>query len=151
MLEVFLPRYGTRAAQIQHEPMTWGVSRSVRAGLRQGSINCKALSVNELKELVERRPAKFKKGIIPSAERKQLAQEWTSKVDVTSLDDIIVSIETENLAKLYEKYNVPTLVNLAVDQPPGVYRWMYCQLNSASTQESRDEKSNQILQLVDRY
>ena len=34
---------------------------SVRAGLRQGSINYKALSFNELKELIERRLAKFKK------------------------------------------------------------------------------------------
>ena len=61
---------------------------------------------------------------------------------MSSLDDIIVSIETENLAKLYEKYNVPALGNFDVDRPPGVVRWLYCQLNSTSTQESRDEKLN---------
>ena len=128
-----------------------GVGHSVRADLRQGIVNYTALSFEELKGLIERKLANFKKGIIPIEERQRLAEQWTNDVDVNSLDDTIVSIETESLAKLYEKYNVPALRNLAVDRPPGVYRWMYCQLNSASTQESRDEKSNQILQLADRY
>ena len=127
------------------------MGHSVRADLRQGIVNYTALSFEELKGLIERKLANFKKGIIPIEERQRLAEQWTNDVDVNSLDDTIVSIETESLAKLYEKYNVPALRNLAVDRPPGVYRWMYCQLNSASTQESRDEKSNQILQLADRY
>ena len=128
-----------------------GGGYSFRADLREGAINYTALSFEELKSLVERKLANFKKGIIPIEERRRLAERWTCDVDVNILDDTIVSVETENLAKLYEKYNVPALGNLVVDRPPGVYRWMYCQLNSASTQESRDEKSHQILQLADRY
>ena len=89
--------------------------------------------------------------MIPQEERRKLAEDWSKEVDLNLLDTMILAIEAEVLAKRYEKMNVPALVHLEVDRPEGVYRWMYCQLNSASTAESRDEKTHKIKQLVDRY
>ena len=65
-----------------------------------------------------------------------MAEGFADKVNKATMDDTMLSIEAEQMAKRYERYNVPTLGNLQVDRPDGVYRWMFCQLNSASTKES---------------
>lgn len=123
----------------------------MRADTWSGAINYTQLRSDEVEELMERKLAQFKKGVIPHEERRKLAEDWSKDVDLDSLDATILAIEAESLAKRYEKMNMPALGHLEVDRPAGVYRWMYCQLNSASTEESRDEKTHEIKQLVDRY
>jgi hypothetical protein len=116
-------------------------------------MNYAPLTYEELKEQMERKLAKFKGGLIPQLHREKLADEWASDeiIDPSELDPTIVSIEAEALAKRWERYNAPALGEVPITRPNGVYRFMYCQLNSASTNESRELKSEEILTLVDKY
>ena len=123
----------------------------MQADTRSMAINYLQLRFEEVKELMERKLAQFKKGVIPHEERRKLAEAWSDEVDLDLLDETILAIEAESLAKRYEKMNMPALGHLEVDRPAGVYRWMYCQFNIALTQESRDVKTNEIKQLINRY
>ena len=100
---------------------------------------------------MERKLANFKKGVIPGINRARLARQWSLEADMEELDPAVLAIEAEAIAKQWEKMNVPTLGRLEEDRLSGTFRIMYCQLNSASTKESRTEKTHQIKQLADRY
>ena len=97
---------------------------------------------------MERNLAQFKKGVIPHKERSSLAKGWSKDGDLDSLDATILAIETESLGRRYKKMNVPVLGHLEANQPAEVYCWMYCQLNSASTEEPRDENTHEINWLI---
>ena len=88
-------------------------------GLR--TINYAKLGFEEVKELMERKLAQFKKGVIPQYEKRKLAEDWSEEVDVDLLDAQILAIEVESLAKRYEKINVPALGHLEADRPEEVY------------------------------
>ncbi len=94
------------------------------------------LRYDELKELMEKKLACFKKGLIPHSDRCSLAESWSTVVDVSTLDPIVVTLEANALAKRWERYNVPVVGSITTNRPAGVFRWMYCQLNSASSQET---------------
>ncbi len=55
------------------------------------------------------------------------------------------------IAEDYERRNVPPLGNLPLDRPEGAYRFMFCQLNGASSKETKEIKSFQVQQLVNKY
>ena len=100
---------------------------------------------------MEKKLAGFKKGLIPKVDREELAESWAEEIDVAKLDPLIVAIEADAIAKQYEKVNVPTLGGLPLDRPGGVQRWMYCQMNSMSSVEARDEKSEEVLHLARKW
>ena len=87
----------------------------MRADMRSRAINYTQLRFEEVKELMERKLAQFKKGVIPHEERRKLAEDWSKDVDLDSLDATILAIEAESLARRYEKMNVPALGHLEVD------------------------------------
>ena len=74
-----------------------------------------------------------------------MAEGFADKVNKATMDDTMLSIEAEQMAKQYERYNVLTIGNSQVDHMEEVYRWMYCQLNSALVKESRDIKYHEIM------
>ena len=65
-----------------------------------------------------------------------MSEDYADKVNTATLDDTLLSIETQQMSKKYEQYNITTLNNLQMDRPDGVYRWMYCQFNSTLTEEN---------------
>lgn len=67
-------------------------------------------------------------------------EDWSEDVDLESLDATILAIEAESLARRYKKMSVPALDCLEINQPARVYRLLYCQLNSALTEESRERR-----------
>ena len=50
-----------------------------------------------------------------------------------------------------KKSIVPRIGNLASVRPDGVWRWMYCQINSFSAGATREMKIKKVLALIDKY
>ena len=86
----------------------------------------KRLTYNEVKEKMEKKLAKFKKGLIPREERLRMAEEYASIGDLDNIDETILEIESIEMAKRYARYHVPVLGDVLRSQPAGTYRWMYC-------------------------
>ena len=89
---------------------------------------------------MERKLAQFKKGLIPHEERRKLSEDWSKDVCLDLLNTTILAIEAESLAKRLNNMNMTACGHLEADIPEGVYCWVYCQLNSTSTVESREKK-----------
>ena len=89
--------------------------------------------------------------LIPRDEIEVMAAEWGEGVDFAALDPRIVEIEAAWLAKHYERSHVKELGLLTPARPDGVVRWMYVQVNSASSDDARLWKTSEIQQLVEEY
>ena len=50
------------------------------------NVNYTRLSYNDVKGLMEKKLAGFKKGLIPKVDREELAESWAEEVDVAKLD-----------------------------------------------------------------
>jgi len=98
---------------------------------------------------MERRLAGMKGGGIPRKEARRLAKEWCGHVELGVIDQRIMDIEAENLAKEWKLWHVKEYGNMARERPDGVWRIMGGQLNSASTAEVRDRKITEISKIVD--
>ena len=57
----------------------------------------------------------------------------------------------EHLRQQRRKAEVPRIGNLASLRPDGVWRWMYCQVNSFSEGATRDAKLSKIAHLIEQY
>ena len=60
-------------------------------------------------------------------------------------------MEAKNLEKRHRLTHVPELGQLEQERPGGVHRWMMCQVNSASTEETKALKTSQIKDLIQEY
>ena len=108
----------------------------MRAHTQSGAITYTQLSFEETKELMEHILTYFKEGVMPHKEREKLTRDCSMDVAIDSLD---------------KKMNVLARGHLEADQPSGIYRCVYCRHNNTSTDESRDEQTNEIKQLVGCY
>ena len=88
---------------------------------------------------------------IPRGEIEVKAEEWGEGVDFSVLDPRIVKIEAAWLAKQYKLSHVKESGNLTPTRPDGLIRWMYVQVNSASSDDVRLRKTLEIKQLVEEY
>ena len=59
----------------------------------------KRLTYKEAKEKMERKLAKFKKGLIPREERLRMTEEYASIRDLDNIDETILEIESIKMAK----------------------------------------------------
>ena len=57
----------------------------------------------------------------------------------------------EHLRQQLRKAEVPRIGNLASLRPDGVWRWMYCQVNSFSVGATRDAKLRKVAQLIEQH
>ena len=85
---------------------------------------------------------------IPRGKIDVMAEEWGAGVDFSALDPRTVEIEAAWLAKQYKRSHVKELGNLTPKQPDSVSRWMYLEVNNASSDDIRLQKSGEIKQLV---
>ena len=85
---------------------------------------------------------------IPRGEIEVKAEEWGEGVDFSVLDPRIAKIGAAWLAKQYKLSHVKESGNLTPTRPDGVIRWMYVQVNSASSDDIRLRKTGEIKQLV---
>lgn len=88
---------------------------------------------------------------IPQEDIDEMAGDWSKGVDFASLDPRIMAIEAAALVKQYNRTHVKELGNLTPSRPDGVLRWMYVQVNSASSEDVRVRKTAEIKDLVEQY
>ena len=62
-----------------------------------------------------------------------------------------MTIEATEMAKRFARYHVPVLGELPLERPSGMYRWMYCQINGTSSEDSRLTNSREILTLARKW
>ena len=93
----------------------------------------------------------FKKGLVPDGGCLPMTKECSKEVDINTLNGTILAIEVKHDAKRCERYHVRILRSIETNKPSGYYCMMYYQLNSTSTENSRNLNSNDIMLLVDRY
>ena len=84
----------------------------------------KRLSHEEIRETLERRLGRYKKGLIPREDRLKMALEYAKETKLEDIDERILEIEASLIAKRYVQYNVPTLGKIPDEKPEGVFRWM---------------------------
>ena len=92
----------------------------------------KPLNYTDIKKMMERKLAGFKKGLISRDVIDKLLDEYAKECDISHLNEIILANKVESIAQEYEKWYITALGDLPVDQPAGVYQWMSYQLIGAS-------------------
>ena len=90
-------------------------------------------------------------GQISFKDAEGLAETWAEGATLSDIDPKIMEIEATNMAKQWARWHVPELGDLVEERPDGVYRFMLCQLNSASTEETKVRKLQEMGELVDKY
>jgi hypothetical protein len=88
---------------------------------------------------------------LPKKDIRQIAEQWSQESKMEIYDPTIVALEAKFLVKRHRRSHVPELGKLERQRPSGVHRWMMCQINSASTEETREIKTDQIRELVEEY
>ena len=88
---------------------------------------------------------------IPLKEATGLAESWAEGASLSNIDPKITEIEAANMAKQWARWHVPVLGDLTDERPDGVHRFMLCQMNSVSSEETRVRKLHELGQLVDKY
>ena len=88
---------------------------------------------------------------LPKKDIRQMAEQWSLESRLATYDPVIVALEAKFLDKRHRLTHVPELGRLERKRPSGVHRWMMCQINSASTEETKEVKTEQIRELVEEY
>ena len=88
---------------------------------------------------------------LPKKDIRQMAEQWSLESRLATYDPAIVALEAKFLDKRHRLTHVPELGRLERKRPSGVHRWMMCQINSASTEETKEVKTEQIRELVEEY
>lgn len=78
-------------------------------------------------------------------------EEWSFDRQLANLDVCIVRGSLEYAQVQIDKSKVPRVGNLASVRPDGVWRWMYCQINSFSSGGLRETKIRKVISLIDKY
>jgi hypothetical protein len=82
---------------------------------------------------------------------KEAIEEWVFDRSLHGLDRDVVRGSMEYLRHQLHKAEGPRIGNLAAVRPDGVWRWMYCQVNSFSVGTTRDSKLRKIVNLLEQY
>jgi hypothetical protein len=110
------------------------------------------IGYEDAKTWMERRLAAMKSNV-PNWAATALAGEWQSRLspDLTNLNKGIAEIEATNLARHYTHWHIPCLGQMEQQQPDSLFRFLGCQLNSASLMEVRMRKVDKLTRLINNW
>ena len=109
------------------------------------------LSYEDIRKIMERRLTLQKRELLTEREIGNIVQDWEDGRREEEIDKRIIASEARRMEKKFKKYNVPMLGNMPREKDEGRCRFLYCQLNNASTKVVRDIKMDTVQRLNDRY
>ena len=94
----------------------------------------------DIKNMLDRRQAIYKKGALTDREIKLLVQEWHDRRAETELDQAIVDMESKAMATKLQKYNVERLGDIPTEREDGTMRVLVNQMGGCASKEIRELK-----------
>lgn len=123
-----------------------------RGMVNEGTRGVPRMSYEDIRSIMDRKLAQQKRGILTDAEVASIVKSWQDKqLEEEEVDVEIVEREVRRLEKKFQKFNVPMVGSMPIERPDGVFRVMYCQLNSCSGKEVREVKTSEVMALQRRY
>ena len=109
------------------------------------------LSYEDIKQIMERRLAQQKRGILTENEINHIVKDWGDQRAEEELDKTAIKREVRRLERKFKRYNVAELGSMPSEKEEGRCRMLYCQLNNASTKEVREVKMSAVTHLNTKY
>jgi hypothetical protein len=96
----------------------------------------------DIKQILDRKAALNKKGILLDQEIKSLVKEWHDTRTEAKLNKVTVRMETKALKSKVRKYNVPQLGDIPEERDDSNMRILVCRMGGFASKEIRTEQNN---------
>ena len=90
------------------------------------------LSYEDIKQIMERRLAQQKCGILTENKMNHIVNNWVDQRAEEDLDKAAINREVRRLENKFKRYNISELGSTSIEKQEGRCRMLYCQLNNAS-------------------
>jgi hypothetical protein len=120
--------------------------------IRDGSNKLLAtLNYLEIKQMMDRRLTRQKKGKLTDVEIKGLVKDWHDQRKVGDLNQTVVDREMKTMEARLTKHNVDQLGEIPIERGDGTMRIMVCQMGGCAGKKVREKKMSTTKKLIQKY
>ena len=99
----------------------------------------------QVKDMIERKLAHQKRGMPTGDKVMSMVAEMNDDSSNEAIDTEVMESEIRRFAERMEKYNSPAVGSMTEEREEGKVRFMFCQLNNASSKAIRQQKRRGII------